>query len=168
MEAVMNTNAGVDVRDEFDNSFDVSLPPAEAWPVLSDIRRIVPSIPGVELTDVVDERTYRGTISVPLGPLALTFASVVKLEVTDPINHTARFQAQGADTKGRGEAHGTVSFRLEAANGGSRVLVHTDLVLSGAAAQYGSGREMIQATAAQIMTQFAANLRAQVMGRAGS
>jgi len=157
-----------DVRDEFDNSFDVPLPPAEAWPVLSDIRRIAPSIPGVQLTDVLDERTYQGTISVPLGPVALTFASVVKLEEIDPVNHTARLQAQGADANGRAGAHGTVSFRLEPANGGSRVLVHTDLVLSGAAAQYGRGLEMVQATAAQIMTQFAANLRAQVAGHAGS
>lgn len=163
----MNTGER-DVRDEFDNSFDVPLPPAEAWPVLSDIRRIAPSIPGVQLTDVVDERTYQGTISVPLGPVALTFASVVKLEEIDPVNHTARLQAQGTDAKGRGGAHGTISFQVQPANGGSRVLVHTDLVLSGAAAQYGHGLEMIQATAEQIMTQFATNLRGQLAGRAGS
>jgi len=60
-----------------------------------------------------------------LGPVALTFASVVKLEEIDPVNHTARLQAQGADANGRAGAHGTVSFRLEPANGGSRVLVHT-------------------------------------------
>ena len=106
-----------DVRDEFDNSFDVPLPPAEAWPVLSDIRRIAPSIPGVQLTDVLDERTYQGTISVPLGPVALTFASVVKLEEIDPVNHTARLQAQGADANGRAGAHGTVSFRRTAVPG---------------------------------------------------
>jgi carbon monoxide dehydrogenase subunit G len=166
----MNTGDQIerDVRDEFDNSFDVPLPPAEAWPVLSDIRRIAPSIPGVQLTDVVDERTYQGTISVPLGPVALTFASVVKLEEIDPVNHTARLQAQGTDANGRGGAHGTISFRVQPANGGSTVLVHTDLVLSGAAAQYGRGLEMVQSTAAQIMNQFAANLRAQVAGRAGS
>jgi hypothetical protein len=42
------------------------------------------------------------------------------------------------------------------------VLVHTDLTLSGAVAQYGRGVGIIQATAAQIMTQFAANLKAQI------
>lgn len=166
----MNTGDQIerDVRDEFDNSFDVPLPPAEAWPVLSDIRRIAPSIPGVQLTDVVDERTYQGTISVPLGPVALPFASVVKLEEIDPVNHTARLQAQGTDASGRGGAHGTISFRVQPANGGSTVLVHTDLVLSGAAAQYGRGLEMVQSAAAQIMNHFAANQRAQVAGRAGS
>ena len=60
-----------DTRDGFDNSFDVPLPPAEAWPLLVDIRHIVPCMPGAELTEVVDERTYKGKISVPLGPVAV-------------------------------------------------------------------------------------------------
>jgi hypothetical protein len=42
------------------------------------------------------------------------------------------------------------------------VLIHTDLMLSGAVAQYGRGVGMIQATAAQIINQFAGNLRAQL------
>jgi len=45
------------------------------------------------------------------------------------------------------------------------VLVHTDLALSGAVAQYGRGVGMIQATAAQIMGQFAKNLSAMVAQR---
>ncbi len=42
------------------------------------------------------------------------------------------------------------------------MLIHTDLSLSGAVAQYGRGVGMIQATASQIIGQFAANLRAQL------
>jgi uncharacterized protein len=42
------------------------------------------------------------------------------------------------------------------------VLVHTDLALSGSVAQYGRGVGMIQATAAQIINQFAGNLKAQL------
>lgn len=44
----MNTEAEKEVRDEFDSSFDVPLTPTQAWQILSDIRRIAPSIPGVE------------------------------------------------------------------------------------------------------------------------
>ena len=40
--------------------------------------------------------------------------------------------------------------------------MHTDLALSGAVAQYGRGVGIVQATAAQIMNQFAANLRQQI------
>jgi uncharacterized protein len=146
---------------EFDNAFEVPLPPAVAWPVLMDIERIAPCMPGAQLTEVIDKNTYKGNISVRLGPVALTFAGVVKFEEIDDVNHTARVKAQGTDAKGRGGANAAASFRLEATPTGSKVLVHTDLTLSGAVAQYGRGVGMIQATAAALMKQFAANLKAQ-------
>ncbi len=147
---------------EFDNSFEVPLAPGEAWPVLMDIRRIAPCMPGAELTEVVDDKTYKGKIAVRLGPVALAFAGTVAFEAVDAVNHTARVKAQGSDAKGRGAANATAAFRLEGTPGGSKVLVHTDLALSGSVAQYGRGVGIIQATAAQIMNQFAANLRAQI------
>ena len=147
---------------EFDNSFEVPLPPAQAWPVLMDIRRIAPCMPGAELTEVVDDKAYKGKIGVRLGPVALTFAGTVTFEEIDNVNHRARVKAQGTDAKGRGGANATASFRLEPSGGGSKVLVHTDLSLSGSVAQYGRGVGMIQATAAQIINQFAGNLKAQL------
>jgi carbon monoxide dehydrogenase subunit G len=150
---------------ELDNSFEVPLRPAEAWPLLMDIRRIAPCMPGAEVTEVVDDQTYKGRIAVRLGPVALAFAGVVKFEERDSVNYKARVKAQGSDAKGRGAANATASFRLEPAGSGSKVLVHTDLVLSGAVAQYGRGVGIIQATAASIMTQFAANLKAQIGDR---
>jgi uncharacterized protein len=147
---------------EFDNSFEVPLPPAEAWPVLMDIKRIAPCMPGAELTEVVDDKTYKGKIGVRLGPVALTFAGTVRFEEIDNANHSARVKAQGTDAKGRGGANAAASFRLEPVANGSKVLVHTDLALSGSVAQYGRGVGMIQATAAQIINQFAGNLKAQL------
>jgi carbon monoxide dehydrogenase subunit G len=147
---------------EFDNSFDVPLAPAQAWAVLMDIPRIAPCMPGAELTEVVDARNYKGKISVRLGPVALAFAGRVEMDAVDDVNHSAKVKAQGSDAKGRGAANATASFRIEAAGSGSKVLIHTDLMLSGAVAQYGRGVGMIQATAAQIIGQFAGNLRAQL------
>jgi hypothetical protein len=87
---------------------------------------------------------------------------MVVFEEIDDANYRARVKAQGSDAKGRGGANATASFRLEPAGTGSRVLVHTDLSLSGSVAQYGRGVGMIQSTAAQIMTQFANNLKKQL------
>jgi hypothetical protein len=151
---------------EFDNAFEVPLPPEQAWPVLMDIQRIAPCMPGARLTDVVDKTTYKGNIGVRLGPVALTFAGIVKFEEIDDANRTARVKAQGTDAKGRGGANAAASFRMEPTAAGSKVLVHTDLTLSGAVAQYGRGVGMIQATAAQLMKQFAENLRKQLAASA--
>jgi uncharacterized protein len=150
---------------EFDNSFEVPLSPAQAWPVLMDIRRMAPCMPGAELTEVVDDRTYKGRISVRLGPVALTFAGLVKFEEIDDAGRKARVRAQGDDAKGRGAAQAMATFRVEPNGAGSKVLVHTDLSLSGAVAQYGRGVGMIQATAAALINQFAGNLRREIAAR---
>jgi len=152
---------------EFDNSFEVPLPAGDAWKVLMDIRRIAPCMPGAELTDMVDEHTYKGRIAVRLGPVALAFAGTVKFDEIDEANRTARVAAQGSDAKGRGAANAVASFHLEPAGNGAKVLVHTNLTLSGAVAQYGRGVGIIQMTAAQIITQFANNLKAQLAKEGG-
>ncbi len=147
---------------QFDNSFEVPLPPPEAWIVLIDVQGIAPCMPVAELTEIVDARTFKGKISVRLGPVSLAFAGTVMFEEIDDVGRKARVKAQGSDAKGRGGAHAMSTFQVQPAQAGSKVLVHTDLSLSGAVAQYGRGVGMIQATAAQLMQQFAQCLRAQL------
>jgi uncharacterized protein len=146
---------------EFDNSFEEPLPVDETWKLLMDIRRIAPCLPGAELSEVIDDRTYKGKVGVRLGPVSLAFAGTVKFDEIDDAAHRAKISAQGSDAKGRGAANATATFHLEPVTGGSKVLVHTHLTLSGAVAQYGRGVGIIQITAAQIITQFANNLKAQ-------
>lgn len=148
---------------EFDNAFEVPVPVDEAWTILMDIERIAPCVPGAELTEVVDDSTYKGKVSVKLGPVALTFNGQTKFEEKDAASHSARLRAQGTDTKGRGGAHANVRFNMEPSEMGTRVLIHTDLQLSGAVAQYGRGVGMIADLAQQIIGQFAANLEANVI-----
>jgi carbon monoxide dehydrogenase subunit G len=150
---------------EFDNSFEVPLPPDQAWPILMDVRGIAPCMPGAQLTEVIDDKNYKGNISVRLGPVALTFAGIVTFEEIDNANYSARVRAQGTDAKGRGSAQAKSTFKLEPTANGSKVMVHTDLTLSGAVAQYGRGVGMIQATASAIMNQFANALKAQIAQR---
>src|SRR5258706_9979705 len=147
---------------EFDNTLEVSLPPAETWNVLLDIKRIAGCIPGAELTEVVDEKTYKGKVAVRLGPVALSLAGHAKFEQIDASNHSARVKAHGNDPKGRGSADSVIEFRLEPAGAGTRVLIHSDVKLSGAIAQYGRGSGMIQSFASQLLGQFGAALKAEL------
>ncbi|MEX2454716.1 MAG: SRPBCC family protein [Rhodospirillaceae bacterium] len=147
---------------EFDNSFEVPLPPDKAWATLMDIERIAPCMPGAQLTEIVDERTFKGKVSVRLGPVALTFQGHASFEDVDNDARKASVKAQGADAKGRGGAQANVAFHLEPSEKGSKVLIHTDLQLSGSVAQYGRGAGMIQDLASQIIGQFAKNLGAQI------
>jgi len=141
------------------NSFDVPLPIDEAWKVLLDIKKIAPCLPGAELLEVVDPTTYKGKVSVRLGPVALSFVGTARFEEIDETAHRARVKGQGSDAKGRGGATGTVTFALSPVDGGTKVDVDTNLNLSGSVAQYGRGTGMIQDVATQIIGQFATALR---------
>ncbi|MEC7488953.1 MAG: SRPBCC family protein [Pseudomonadota bacterium] len=147
---------------EFDNTFNVPLPPDQAWNTLMDIERIAPCMPGAELTEIIDDKNFRGKVSVRLGPVALTFQGTASFDEADEQNHRATVKAQGADAKGRGGANANVGFRLEPADGGTTVKIHTNLQLSGSVAQYGRGVGMIQDLASQIIGQFAKNLAGQI------
>lgn len=147
---------------QFTNDFEVSLPPEQAWPVLMDIERIVPCMPGAELVEIIDDKTFKGKVAVKLGPVALSFLCNAVFEEVDNTAHTARIKASGADAKGRGSANTTIRFGLQPSAKGSKVVIDTDLTLSGAVAQYGRGVGMIQTVANQIISQFSRNLETQI------
>jgi carbon monoxide dehydrogenase subunit G len=147
---------------EIKNNFEVPLPPDEAWALLMDIPRIVPCMPGAELVEMVDDRTFKGTVAVKLGPVALVFKGTAQFEERDDQAHAARASARGTDTKGRGGANATVTFNLAPSGTGSRVDVVTDITLSGSVAQYGRGTSIIQSVATQLVNQFAASLRSML------
>ena len=148
---------------EFDNEFEVPVPVDQAWDILMDIERIAPCVPGAELTEVVDDKTYKGKISVRLGPVALTFNGQTTFEELDVANHSAKLKAQGTDAKGRGGAHANVAFHMEPSDNGTKVIIDTSLQLSGAVAQYGRGVGMVKDLSQQIIGQFAENLKKNVI-----
>jgi len=151
---------------EINNTFEVLLPPKEAWKVLLDIERIAPCMPGAELTGKADNDTYNGKVAVKLGPVALAFAGQVKFTEIDEANLKARAKAQGKDSKGRGGANATVDFHLVPIPTGTQVVVKTDLNLSGAVAQYGRASGLIQDVASQLIGQFATCLKSKLAASA--
>ena len=149
---------------EFENSFDVQVPVDEAWAILTDVERIAPCMPGAELTEVIDENSFKGKVSVRLGPVALTFQGDASFVERDDAGRSARVKAQGRDAKGRGGANANVDFRLvPAEDGTTTVQIRTDLQLSGSVAQYGRGVGMIKDVASQLIDRFAEALHEQIV-----
>jgi carbon monoxide dehydrogenase subunit G len=147
---------------EIKNSFTVPLQPEQAWPLLLDVPRMARSMPGAELTETVDDRTYRGKVVVKLGPVRLTFAGEAKIEDLDDAGRKARVVAKGNDTSGRGAASAKAAFALVPDPEGSRVEIVSDVQLMGTVAQYGRGGGLIAAVAGQLIGQFAENLRRDI------
>lgn len=142
---------------QLETKFQVALPADEAWKVLLDVERIAPCVPGAELTEIVDERTWKGKASVKLGAVSLAYAGTVVMEERDDARRHAVLKAQGTETRGRGLASARITMRLEETDGGvTRCVMLTDLNISGTVAQVGRG--MIGDVSQKIANQFAANL----------
>jgi uncharacterized protein len=148
---------------KIDVNFTVPVPPQDAWPLLLDVPHIVPCVPGAVLTQELDDRRYKGQVTLKVGPVQLTFAGEAQITDIDEQARTAKVQAKGADAKGRGSASATAEFSLHPDAAGTRIDVVTDLQLVGAVAQYGRAQGLIKEIATQIVGQFAANLREEII-----
>jgi carbon monoxide dehydrogenase subunit G len=145
--------------------FEIPADLETAWTVLLDIPRIAPCMPGVELTEVVGEHTYKGLARVKIGPISLQFNGEAEIVEVDDSAHRAIVHGKGADGKGRGTADATIRFALSAE--GPRktaVQVETDLTLVGAVAQYGRASGLIDSVANQIISDFVKNLEVELAG----
>jgi carbon monoxide dehydrogenase subunit G len=153
----------------FENTFEVPLPLDDAWRVLLDVPRVARCLPGAELTEIIDERTFKGMVNVKVGPVALTFGGTATFEEIDEAAHSVRITGSGNEAKGRGRASADFTIRLQQVGERStRVASKSDVTLSGAVAQYGRGVSVMKAVADEIIARFAKNLEAEIAGGAVS
>jgi uncharacterized protein len=145
---------------QIENEFVVQAPLEQVWAHLLDVEKIAPCAPGAELTEVVDDRTWKGRMNVKVGPVAMSFAGTVIVQERDDAAHRAVLRAEGREQKGRGAASAVVTTRLEEVEEGTRVVISTDLTISGAAAQYGRG--MIGDVSKRLTGEFASCLQANM------
>ena len=147
---------------KIENSFEVGVPPERAWPLLTDVERVAPCLPGARLTGVEGKDVFKGEMKVKLGPVAMTFVGDMAFVERDDTNYCAIAKAKAREARNRGTADANISFQMHAVGGGSRVDVVTDLTLAGPAAQYGRGAGMIAAISEEMIEQFAQCLRRQL------
>jgi carbon monoxide dehydrogenase subunit G len=145
---------------ELENAIRFGGPPDQVWALFQDVERVALCVPGAELTEAVDENTFKGKLNVKLGPVALGFAGTVRRERVDEENRLIVLKADGSETKGKGSASATLTSVLVPADGGTDVKITTELLISGGLSQF--GRSMIGDVFQRIATQFATCLTAQI------
>ncbi len=143
-----------------ENSFEVAATPERAWELLMDVPRVIPCMPGTELTQTVDDSSWKARMRVKLGPMSFAFATDVKREEVDEAERRARLSARAREERGRGGGQATIESTLVPVDGGTRIQLVTDLTLQGAVAQYGRG--MVQDVSAQLVDRFADCLKAEL------
>ena len=83
-------------------------------------------MPGAELTEVVDDRTWKGKVHVKFGPVQMAFSGTVVMEERDDVAHRATLSAKGTEQRGKGVANAKVESWLEPA-GDDGTTVHISL-----------------------------------------
>jgi uncharacterized protein len=150
---------------ELDNSFNVPVPPEQAWDVLLDVKRIAPCMPGATV-DEVEGDVINGHIKVKVGPVSLTYRGTATFTERDADARVVVLEASGKETRGAGTASATVRASLEPDASGNSTLVtmHTTMNVTGRPAQFGRG--VMVEVGGKLVDQFAANL-ATLLGQEG-
>jgi len=144
------------MAEQLVNEFTVNRPIDEAWPLITDVERIAPCLPGAELQEIEGE-TYRGVVKIKLGAISSQFKGEAHFIERDDEGHRVVIKAAGRDTGGRGNASAEITAQAESLSPTStRVTVETDLHITGKVAQFGRG--IMGDVSAKIMAQFADNL----------
>jgi carbon monoxide dehydrogenase subunit G len=143
-----------------DDSFDVDAPVDKVWPILKDVPRVATCIPNAQITETVDDKTYRAKVSVKVGPVSVGYNATITILSLDDATFTATLDVKGDDTKGRGGVKASVVSRAEQRGDKTHVELHTDAQISGVIATVG-GR-MIESVARKTVAEFAKNLAALV------
>ena len=151
---------------DLNHQFEVPVPVEEAWKILTDVERIAPCLPGAELQEVEGD-TYRGVVKVKVGPIQAQFKGQASFIERDDAGHKAVLKGEGRDTGGKGNAAAVITAQLSALSPtNTECKVHTDLSITGKAAQFGRGA--MADISEKILAQFVVNLNELIAAQPAS
>jgi carbon monoxide dehydrogenase subunit G len=144
---------------ELDHEFTVPVPVGQAWPVLLDVERIAPCLPGATL-DSVDGDEFTGRLKVKLGAMTITYKGSARIASQDESAHTVTIEGTGKEARGAGTASATVQAQMHDEGEQTRVTVHTKLNVTGRPAQF--GRNILSEVGGKLISRFAGNLEKEI------
>lgn len=134
----------------------------EAWPILLDLPRVAPCMPGAAI-ESGDGEAYVGRMKVKLGPIEMAYRGDLRFLERDDAAHRLKVEGVGKELRGGGGARAVVTMAAVPAAGGCEVSIDSDYSLSGRAAQFGSG--MIDEIGGKLMKEFVTRLEKLIRAR---
>jgi carbon monoxide dehydrogenase subunit G len=146
------------------NQFDVGVPPERTWETLLDLPRVARALPGATIGGEPEAGAWRGTMKVKLGPVTTEYAGSARVQDVDEDERVVSYRVEGREARGQGSAAATITTRLAGEGAGTRVVVETDLQVTGRQAQLGRG--LMEQVAGSILGDFAGRLERELRGEA--
>ena len=136
------------------NTLKLPIAPDLLVPLLVDLEKIAPCLPGASIQERVDERTYRGRVTVKVGPVTVKYDGVMTVLEVDRAARRLVMRGEGRDPQGAGTASATITMTVgEDGEGGSVWSIESDVAITGRVAQFGRG--LMQDVADRLLSQFA-------------
>jgi carbon monoxide dehydrogenase subunit G len=147
---------------QLENSFEVAAPPDQVFAYLLDVNKVVGCVPGAELSEVVDQSTFKGKVKVKVGPISVGYSGTARISERNEAERTATLSADGRETTGSGSARASAEMSVQPSGAGSTVRIVTEYHVAGRVAQFGRGvmedvskrliREMAECIQANLQT----------------
>jgi len=146
---------------KIEERFEVKAPVERVWNYLIDPKRVVQCLPGAELLEQQDDRTFLGAIKVKVGPLSMSYKGQAKFTDINEETHQVRMVGDAREVGGSGSTKvSMLSTVSPLPSGGCEVLVNADIDLVGKIVQFGRG--MIEEVSRQMFRQFSTCVRQQL------
>ena len=147
---------------QIEKTFQVEEPIDQVWSLLSDPRRVAVCVPGAKITEQVNETTYKGAITVKVGPSTTDYKGELQIVRINAENHEIEIVGKGQDVKGRGSASMNMTGKARSLEkGGTEVTSVSEINVIGILAQMGARviNEVSNVIFAQFIKSFQAQLR---------
>jgi len=113
--------------------------PDMIWKCMIDPSFMVKSVPGAELTEQLDERNFKGKISIKIGPVTAKFNGEAEFTKLEEADYELTMEGKGLDTSGKGGANMTMKIKLSTLEeGGTEMQSSMSLSITGRLAQFGA------------------------------
>lgn len=113
-------------------------------------------MPGAQITEVIDESHFQGTVKVKLGAVQMSYRGTMEMQ-PDEASHTIVLQGKGTATGGGGGASGKVTVSLTQSGSGTSVDILSQVDVTGRVAQFGRG--IMQDVSNRLIKEFASCLQ---------
>jgi len=141
--------------------FQVQEPLESVWKFLSDPLKVAKCVPGAQITEAVDDRTYKGLIKVQVGPSITDYKGQLRIERQDDQAHEIEMVGKGQDVRGKGSASMKMTGKVRSLpEGASEVVTVSEVNVVGLLAQLGA--RMINEVSNKMFEQFTINLVRQL------
>ena len=144
-----------------EKTFQVQEPLETVWKFIRDPRKVANCLPGAQITETLDDRTFKGVIKVQVGPSVTDYKGQVNIERLDDQQHEIELVGKGQDIRGKGSASMKMTGKVQSLpDGSTEVASVAEVNVVGLLAQMGA--RMIQEVSNKMFAEFTSNLRVRL------